>query len=118
MKQQITNDQLNELNDAQAHKLLKWLISKGDIIVTTTKPELLTNSAQVNWFRIIGTINIGRMIEFLEEFRNDPFFITRRYVDWKISYNDKVYGRILNGELCDFLWEAIKDCLKDVSNNN
>ena len=57
-------------------------------------------------------VNIGQMIEFLDENTITTYSIYRRIVDWKIVYKDMDFGKIMGGELCDALWEAVKEILE------
>ena len=112
MKQHITIEQLNELSNEGKEKLRKWCDKKdyikADIMaLATNKPMPLP------------LLNIGQMIEFLQgnlinietieqagEVGECPplkFMITSS-ID---SFDDQE-----SLELCDALWEAVKEVLK------
>ena len=89
MKQAITNEQWNELDDKQQLKLRK-----------------LTKSGKYGWLEL----SIGEMIEFL----GDDFYMIERlngkYWGVSINYFDDKGGRyaFVKEGLCDALWEACK----------
>jgi len=91
MKQEITKAQLDELSEKEIVLYDNWLLSKG---------------------YINNEITIGQMIQFLDEEQEYQFYIFRRTIDWKVVVNDNQYGKVIPGELCDFLWEAVRDVLK------
>ncbi len=97
MKQFITQDQLQELSFHAGNKLANWMHKKkyrndGDYIF----------------------LSIGQMIEFLDEHKK-IVNITRYTSDiaegWNVS--DVVKGTSIQIELCDALWEAVKNVLEN-----
>ena len=108
MKQIITKEQLKELSTTQKVKLFNWWINKGikmgdiyylnvngtEFINCFTKPckELSYDGTKV-YYEYYLLPNIGQMIELLDDF-NAPLI--------------RVNGV---NELCDFLWEEIKNTL-------
>lgn len=97
MKQEITREQYHELSDAAKLKLRKWF---NNPIVD--KWKLSTALA----------LSIGQMIELLNEHQEYQFHIFRRTLDWKVIVGDFQYGKVLGEELCDSLWEAVKEVLE------
>lgn len=94
MKQHITNKQLIDLSMEAAQRLEVWLKAKG-------YPQRL---------------NIGQMIEFLAEKEViDEEFI---YCQWELNNNCPSWVVNSDGEnyrskeLCDALWEAVKEILE------
>lgn len=105
MKQQITKDQWEELNEECKKVLQKFFYSEADVI-------------ELEEFKEGGFIplllSIGQMIEFLNE--DDWSYIDDSNYDSVISFGE--YGGNLSfdigwkGELCDALWNAVKYKLK------
>ena len=106
MKQHITKEQLNELNEKQREKLLEWYDNlEGDEkciscgIYLTNQPPLLS---------------ISQMIEFLDEREYRKIWDMQRKdhngMDhyWMVGVNEGLYNK---DELCDALWEAVKSVL-------
>jgi hypothetical protein len=103
MKQHITPDQLNELSEKGKRRLIQWYnLKKIDDLKNKTGDAPKT-----------PLLSIGQMIEFLEETTKYQLHILRRTVDWKIIHGKQQYGKVLGGELCDALWEAVKEVLDD-----
>jgi len=137
MKQRIKIKQLNELGEKGKKKLRKWWKPKnGDfaydkLFPTNTLIFLyqdyykavycvygnenaeLTKFDINEWGKITPLLSIGQLIEFLEDNSEHQFHIFRRTVDWKVIYEELHYGKILGGELCDALFEAVKEVLND-----
>jgi hypothetical protein len=86
VKQNITVEQLNELSKEQKDKLFRWMYS-----VKMETPCI--------------AMSIGQMIEFLEEHDGIPLWERLKMISdsWKTR----------NEELCDALWEAVKEVLND-----
>jgi hypothetical protein len=100
MKQFIVVDQMNrELTDKGRQRLLSWAMSKKYLTLHNT------------------TFSIGQMIEFLDE---QHYLIALRRTtntenlnswDWEIiAQLEKSLS--INNELCDALWEAVKQVLE------
>jgi len=85
MKQHITPKQHDELSHKGAVRLGEWCVKRN------YNPLLLS---------------IGQMIEFLEDHHLEWAYLVAE------GGNDgSVYRRYYRGELCDALWEAIKEVL-------
>ena len=95
MKQHITKKQLNELNEKQAKKLRDYL--------TNHSPNLIPGDFMWKDRWLLTKLNIGQMIEFLDEKWLEILG------DWSGSDCDYFPD---NKELCDALWEAVKEVLK------
>ena len=102
MKQRIIPDQLNELSSSQKIALRGWFLAKfpitrgGEIPWVNTKPPL-------------PLMTIGQMIEFLSD-KYENFIIGKIhswYIDLDISDGSHDVYDIM--ELCDALWEAVKE---------
>lgn len=101
MKQNITLEQVNELNEDQKHQLTNWFRDEGpwDIVELTNEDK-------------IPLLNIGQMIEFLgnpeirqvEMEEDESGTIVKWIVELPSNWNSSV-------ELCDALWSAIKRVL-------
>ncbi len=109
MKQHITVEQLNELSKEEI-SLLEDIINKNPITKKVPLKKYQWNVSSIN-------INIGWMIEFLEDNWNDWYMDyqdTTCYWSVKLGYLPNIeeprlsYG---NEELADALWEAVKDIL-------
>jgi len=108
MKQYIFESDLNQLSEKGKEKLGKWLEKKGFCNIISGH-----------------LLSIGQLIEFLEDYDNYDFGIydggfIYRYREYKKqkdgSYKKFNYkwhiGAIENKELCDALFEAVKEILE------
>ena len=109
MKQRITEKQFNELSRKQKKSWYDFMIKAGHYI----GEENLD-------FLINGFPSIGQMIEFLVNEQPKlwrDIHIEMLHNRWQISscYEEKwVFEEDAEkGELCDALWEAVKDVLND-----
>lgn len=99
MKQNITPKQVEELSEKANKKLIKWL-KKNDYyyLYATSEGRILS---------------IGQMIEFLIDNR---YYIILEQEDlnykWVLTQNFVEGGYYENKELCDVLWEAVKEILE------
>ena len=99
MKQYITEKQLNELSDIDRDKLFYWY----------------RNIDSCDYNRVNPLLSIGQMIEFLTENQFDvPIFKIERIpeeycVEYSKNYED--FCSYIETELCDALWEAVKEAL-------
>jgi len=112
MKQHITLEQLNELREKQKEKLIKWYKIQPEQL-WTLKENLPNSSYYWSGFRILEEMkhnedmlpvfSIGQMIEFLEP--HLKMTIEHEVDMWFVDdyYNER--------ELCDALWEAVKEVL-------
>lgn len=82
MKQRITVEQLNELTDEQVKKLSEW------------------------WKDHLPLLNIGQLIEYLTQ--TEKPLIESSLAGWRVWHQGEHYSKV---ELCDALWEAVKQCL-------
>lgn len=125
MKQHITVEQLNELSGSAKEKLKMWWEPEaGDKVLDLSfkHTSFLENSHEGYWNDIadpdfssdglLPLLSLGQMIEFLNEKQEYQFHIFRRTFDWKVIVSDLHYGKEIGGELCDHLWEAVKEVLE------
>ena len=124
MKQHITIEQLNELTPKSKEKLKDWWNPKdGDLFTIADFPNDISVWDKSWEDRIItGTFNppilsIGQMIELIQDnigtdwsiyFGMNLAFVGREDKDgfWGQTPENK------DGELCDGLWELVKEILK------
>lgn len=95
MKQQISEDQFNELTDEQKEKLINWYSSIADY---TRKPLL----------------NIGQMIALIQDYKNVikyNLFDDREIKIYKKGVWHEYYINILELDFIDDLWIIIKALL-------
>lgn len=110
MKQHITIKQLNELSDKQIEEYLIWYRPLGTILFNWSNGnEYPAPEAAI----AVGT-TIGRMIEFLDEYSSDFEMIKKDEdkwaVDWYWDIDSQEYYNVKKcSELCDALWEAVKE---------
>ena len=102
MKQHITKEDLEELSSEQRNILSKWAgeynkrigsYSPVDSILDTNEPEL----------------NIGQMIKFLYDNRSNK---TYKSIQWPSTIFQDYENEFRPEELCDALFEAVKEELK------
>jgi len=116
MKQHITPKQLNELSEKGKSKLFVWLTKKGyhDGQCFMCGPDVHAGRRKTV-DKIKPLLSIGQMLEFLSDKNNVKYPITihERFLDWKVVSrgSNEVYTKGL--ELCDALWEAVKDILNE-----
>ena len=132
MKQFITIDQLSELSDQAKQRLGEW-IHRNPSFVPLDLP-LKDQSYQVIWTEPktpnnktywLPLLSIGQMIEFLDnhnsyEVLGEPYdggFICKGYrgehIRWEVTPSGKAFPeRYVAEELCDSLWEAVKEILE------
>lgn len=92
MKQHITVEQLNELEEEKFCDLFELLGIKTNLILSEKH------------------VNIGKMIEILTDFNCNeyPTFETDETGQIRVSCsNDLTVGSNFNDELCDSLWEVV-----------
>lgn len=88
MKQTVTANQLDKLNDSESAILEQWCNSKG-----------------------ILNLSIGQMIEFIQEKRPTLKGVSvDRFGKWFVTIDTVQHSH--KDELCDALWEAITRILK------
>jgi hypothetical protein len=118
MKQNITIEQLKELNKNQLQKL--WnLIHCPYLLKIAYSEKYKLDTTKEDYNKAAYNINIGQMIEILEE--SCSTFNIIRYDDitgeqWNIKgtlfIREKRYLETLELELCDALWEGVKIILE------
>lgn len=120
MKQHIALDQLEELTTIQRGKLVEWFNERysgkdcSEILscVETRCSCSTGHYSQLEYWMNAPLLSIGQMIEFLDEDWK---------TDWSILFGKNIYmvGKQLKDyptykkseELCDALWEAVKEVL-------
>ena len=113
MKQNISAEQLNELSNGGGEKLRKWWKPRwGDLYKSKYGEHVIEVEGQGNP-ALSGTeddygddlplLSIGQMIEFLGDDWYFEVFTANDIGDVLKSYD---------GELCDSLWEAVKEVLE------
>ncbi|PDZ94334.1 hypothetical protein CON36_34350 [Bacillus cereus] len=133
MKQRITVEQIRELNAAQTQQLLKlWKPELGDWIYYTdeneigviygledTTPEVL----HITWYmggdsefqlsdKTLPLLTIGEMMKFLYNFHAClTVEVSAQAFISTIKAKAGVRNKQTEKELCDALWEGIKDML-------
>ena len=115
MKQHITTEQLKELSKKGLKKYQKYLNSleyvdvykylymgRAGKRIDFTKEETDT----------LPVLSIGQMIEFLDE-EDDYFKTWYRQGKSKISKECRTFEWLYDTELCNALWEAVKEVLNE-----
>jgi hypothetical protein len=120
MKQHITIDELNNLTAEQTERLREWWNPKlGDFYYdTVTKTESLFDYDMENEFkennreyRMRPLLSIGQMIELIQDKKPLLKGISKnRFDKWFINIDNGMLG--YKDELCDALWETVKQLLK------
>lgn len=118
MKQNITLEQLNELTEKQKKKLNKWSFEKKYV---TSAVSGVSGSTHLE-MKYYSFLSIGQMIEFLADGR-DYNHMPDMTIQFKEFSSSSLldYGLLFrfgneekkHGELCDKLWEAVKEVLKN-----
>lgn len=129
MKQHISIEQLNELTPKGKDNLRKWWKPQlGDWVCITRgikniKQHVDLNYEDSEWGYLIEPgekpsshelplLSIGQMIEFLGEERVKNTF-TENYPGYE--YNELRWVKWSETELCDALWEAVKEVLNSTT---
>ena len=106
MKQHIIEGQLRELSDSQKMSLLKFVRREDDYQVKYGKVKSWPEIDGKNGGAIyLPLLSIGQMLEFL--IGNDweyYFELNKKRVGIEFKWD---------GELCDALWEAVKEVLNE-----
>lgn len=116
MKQHITKEQWNELNKEQKVLYQKWCASHQ-----FEKPRThIVGYPNLARDRLFNPPFIGQMIGFLldcekdSRYKKNPqpisFYQKRYFID---GYESQ-WWKIVPDELCDDLWEAVKEALKEL----
>ena len=112
MKQHITPVQLEELSEKSAERLRDWQISKQYAFEVWDSVEKKRKKGKVTF------LSIGQMIEFLDDklsaMRNEVYYTKREgNGPWSVLGNfSSEQQKNVQPELCDALWEAVKEVLK------
>lgn len=117
MKQRITAEQLNELTDKQKQKLWEWwkpeLYDFGYDIkekAPFVRSDLSFPKSKYDY----PLLSVGQMIELLES-KDDCLNIIKRtdLEGWgyEIQLRHLKYFKFQISELCDALWQAVKEVL-------
>lgn len=102
MKQHISEEQWNELDNKKKNNWFCWAVEKGYTKRISTA-QLCSFSAEEK--HEVDVPNIGRMIEFLDEMHLAEEIVKRSY-----------YKNLNYLSLCDALWEAVKEVLNKYEN--
>lgn len=111
MKQHISDKEIDELSPGSLKKIQTWCQKK------IKSGEASDDTQRIVWKGVLF-LTIGEMIEFLDEHGN--FGMSRvetqdPLVDvWELDSNDEWIIEAQNKELCDALWEAVKEMLENV----
>lgn len=106
MKQQITVEQMMELSQSAKKKYRKLFPAPSEITYAD-----IHGCQTIRRFRTkehVALVSIGQMIEFLEE--KSHFVIIGKKQDYDVYTFPMVV--LKNKELCDALWEAVKEVLE------
>lgn len=98
MKQNITEEQLLELDEQKIYKLVVYKLN----LFMTSNPDYQWYSEQ---------ITIGKMIEILSTYDIDIMSNYYKVNEWTITFYKEEHHIFRNIELCDALWEGIKAIL-------
>ena len=102
MKQYITIEQVNELSNKGKEKLIQYLF-----------PDDYFGNIMERIADVPNILSIGRMIEFLDEYRRiiELENGTGLVIDREVIIKGKVICWYKK-ELCDALWEAVREVLE------
>jgi len=115
MKQHITSKQLNELSDKGKERLREWCEDKK--YGKEKIEELKWQGGDIRHWKI-PLLSIGQMIEFLDEKGEYLLLDLNKDHLWCNATNHTTIHsgigniNIFDIELCDALWEAVKEVLK------
>ena len=106
MKHHITTKQLNELSKEAVWELRRWQDK------TYPRQYLDLQFTHPNQSPKLILPSIGQMIEFLDE-KQEPYQLTREFGlsnNWLLIFANS-HKKYLSKELCNVLWEVVKDIL-------
>jgi len=115
MKQHITIEQLNELSNKDKFRKHFWKIYDGDLLVYGDYKGNIEKEIHVFEYGMIPAdesdfgyklLSIGQMMDFLEN--SNPTYYTNIFMIHEDGQVQKGYA----GELCDALWEDVKELLE------
>lgn len=104
MKQHITVDEINKLPIKSKNKLLTWIFDHHYEIPTEDFGGLTPD------------LTIGMMIEFISDHEINPHFPHQEWHDYVIKEVQDcgdIQIPYTSEELCDALWEAVKEALEE-----
>lgn len=105
MRQNISKEQWDELNDKEKYSFLLFL-GYTKYFLSKYQPDNYRENDTYRFNNFLEKINIGQLIEFL----GDDLYRIVNYSDneWGVygTTSSKIYYRAEN--LCDALWEATK----------
>jgi hypothetical protein len=129
MKQMITVSDLNKLTDQQRERLREWwhalehdlaYESVGRYIVVcgqeverfgVIKVEDVVRKTTWHKNELIPLLSVGQMIAFIQDHKPLLKGISKnRFNQWFVNIDNGMLG--YKDELCDSLWEAVKQILK------
>lgn len=137
MKQNITSEQLEELSPKAKEKLREWwkpqehdLYFDGEINTweqdmdgciafdDVKKATALGGDEKPEWDKAYPLLSIGQMIEFLDEHKEIVDIQPAIHFTQKQGDGDfrTIIGKTIcwhNNELCDALWESVKQILEE-----
>lgn len=115
MKQNITSEQLNELSEKGKDRLSEWWTSHyyGKELPENVECSAYDTEAYISSplceYGVEPLLSIGQMIEFLSDHDRDWHYEIEQW-----GLNDVCEMPDVE-ELCDSLWEAVKEVLEDGS---
>lgn len=104
MKQHISKEQIKELSDKGKERLREWVIKSN---LSRDDSKFIYYKFSNDTYGYLPLLSIGQMIEFLGE---DIHFIRREETGWRLDTKYCEYEDY--EELCDALWEAVKQVLE------
>lgn len=112
MKQQITKEQVYELNKKQYYRYLDYFKEMESMVGSLVFFEPVEDD------KLLPCMSIGQMIEFLYEHQRPALIIAipdKPNNNWCLSLPDslpiKDHEPIYADQLCDALWGAVKEVL-------
>jgi len=111
VKQSITKQQLVELDEKQRIELRRFVLEK----FPSSRAELMQWEVLIK--PPLPRLSIGHMIEFLQSEKEIDLFIDR-VGSWEVELDHGKENRFSERsfereELCDALWEAVKEILNN-----
>ncbi len=105
MKQRITEEQYNELNDKQKYTWYKAMLDAGHHMIVPNYDD--------GMLMLEGFPSIGEMIEFLDI---NIIYLENEAGYWGVKTTEDLQDIEPVPELCDALWEAVKEVLNKHEN--
>ncbi|MEW9702736.1 hypothetical protein [Paenibacillus sp. SI8] len=108
MNQRLKAEQLHQLDNNQKEMLRKqWTPEEGHYIALGDHEEMVYYLNGVEKHKALPLLSIGQMMEYLVEC-DASFTMNYDSSMWQVSVSGHSYQ---NDELCDVLWEAMKQIL-------